>query len=99
MVQEYDRRRKFIVEQLNKIAGLSCNMSKGAFYVFPEIRNLGISSFEFCSKLLEEEGVSTTPGSVFGESGEGYVRMSYATSLKSIDEAIKKIKAFANNVL
>jgi len=99
MVQEYDRRRKFIVEQLNKIAGLSCNMPKGAFYVFPEIRNLGISSFEFCSKLLEEEGVSTTPGSVFGESGEGYVRMSYATSLKSIDEAIKKIKAFANNVL
>ena len=96
MVQEYDRRRKFIVEQLNNIAGLNCNMPKGAFYVFPDIKNLGITSLEFCSKLLEEEGVSTTPGSVFGESGEGYVRMSYATSLETIGEAVKKIKGFAN---
>jgi aminotransferase len=72
-------------------------MPKGAFYVFPEIKTLGTSSLEFCSRLLEEEGVSTTPGSVFGESGEGYVRMSYATSLETIGEAVKKIKAFVNN--
>jgi aspartate/methionine/tyrosine aminotransferase len=96
MVQEYDRRRKFIVEQLNNIDGIKCNMPKGAFYVFPKIKALGISSLEFCSRLLEEEGVSTTPGSVFGESGEGYIRMSYATSLETIGEAVKKIKAFAN---
>ncbi len=97
MVQEYDRRRKIIVEQLNNIDGIRCNMPKGAFYVFPEIKTLGTSSLEFCSRLLEEEGVSTTPGSVFGESGEGYVRMSYATSLETIGEAVKKIKAFVNN--
>jgi len=96
MVQEYDRRRKIIVEQLNNIDGIRCNMPKGAFYVFPEIKTLGTSSLEFCSRLLEEEGVSTTPGSVFGESGEGYVRMSYATSLETIGEAVKKIKAFVN---
>jgi aspartate/methionine/tyrosine aminotransferase len=96
MVREYDRRRKFTVEQLNKIAGLSCNMPKGAFYVFPEIKRLGTTSLEFCSRLLEEEGVSATPGSVFGESGEGYFRISYATSLETISEAVKKIKGFVN---
>jgi aspartate/methionine/tyrosine aminotransferase len=96
MVREYDRRRRFIVGQLNSIAGISCNMPKGAFYVFPDISSLGITSLEFCSKLLEEEGVSTTPGSVFGESGEGYVRVSYATSLETISEAVKKIKGFVN---
>jgi len=96
MVQEYDRRRKFIVEQLNNITGLSCNMPKGAFYVFPDVSSLGVTSLEFCSRLLEEEGVSTTPGSVFGESGEGYVRMSYATSLETIGKAVKKIKGFVD---
>jgi aspartate/methionine/tyrosine aminotransferase len=96
MVQEYNRRRKFIVEQLNKIAGLSCNMPKGAFYVFPKIKSLRTTSLDFCSKLLEEEGVSTTPGSVFGESGKGYFRISYATSLETISEAVKKIKEFVN---
>jgi len=95
MVQEYDRRRRFIVEQLNKKKGISCNMPRGAFYVFPDIKSLGISSLEFCSGLLEE-GVSTTPGSVFGESGEGYVRMSYATNLEVIGEAVKKIKAYVD---
>jgi len=95
MVQEYDLRRRFIVEQLNKIKGIGCNMPRGAFYVFPSIKSLGISSYEFCNGLLEG-GVSTTPGSVFGESGEGYVRMSYATNLEVISEAVKKIKAFVD---
>lgn len=72
-------------------------MPKGAFYVFPSIKKLGITSLEFCSKLLEEEGVSTTPGSVFGDSGEGYVRISYATSLETISEAVKKIRKFVND--
>jgi len=99
MIQEYDRRRKFIVNQLNDITGLKCNMPKGAFYVFPKIEKTGISSLEFCSKLLEREGVSTTPGSVFGESSEGYVRMSYATNLEIIGEAVKKIKGFVENYI
>jgi len=97
MVQEYDRRRKFIVNHLNDIPGLSCNMPKGTFYVFPDIKELKFTSLEFCSKLLQEQGVSITPGSVFGESGEGYIRLSYATNLETIEEAVKKIKTFINN--
>jgi aspartate/methionine/tyrosine aminotransferase len=98
MVEEYDRRRRFIVKQLNNIQGLSCVMPKGAFYVFPDISSLGMPSLKFCGKLLEEEGVSTTPGSVFGKSGEGFVRMSYATSLEIIAEAVNKINEFVNRI-
>lgn len=98
MVEEYDRRRRFIVKQLNNIQGLSCVMPRGAFYVFPDMSSLGMPSLKFCGKLLEEEGVSTTPGSVFGESGEGFVRMSYATRLEIITDAANKINEFVNNV-
>jgi aspartate/methionine/tyrosine aminotransferase len=96
MVEEYDRRRRFIVEQLNTVPGISCVMPKGAFYVFPDFSSLKMPSFEVCSRLLEEEGVSSTPGRVFGESGEGHIRLSYATSPKTISEAIRKIKEFSN---
>jgi aspartate/methionine/tyrosine aminotransferase len=98
MVEEYDRRRRFIVKQLNNIQGLSCVMPRGAFYVFPDISSLGMPSLQFCGKLLEEKGVSTTPGSVFGKSGEGFVRMSYATSLEIIAEAVNKINEFVNRI-
>jgi len=96
MVEEYNRRRLFIVEQLNDIPGVSCVMPKGAFYVFPDFSSFNMPSLEICSKMLEEEGVSTTPGSVFGKSGEGHIRLSYATSWRVISEAVRKIKEFAN---
>jgi len=96
MVEEYNRRRLFIVEQLNDIPGVSCVMPKGAFYVFPNFSSFNMPSLEICSKLLEEEGVSTTPGSVFGKSGDGRIRLSYATSWRVISEAVRKIKEFAN---
>jgi aspartate/methionine/tyrosine aminotransferase len=96
MVEEYDRRRKFIVKQLNKNPDLSCVMPKGAFYVFPDVSCLKMPSFEVCRRMLEEEGISSTPGSVFGVSGEGHIRLSYATSLETISEALRKIKEFAN---
>jgi aspartate aminotransferase len=94
MIEEFDRRRKYVVKELNEFPGVKCVMPKGAFYVFPRISKLGMSSFEVSMKLLEEEGVSTTPGSVFGKCGEGHIRLSYATSLEVIAEALEKIKSF-----
>lgn len=94
MVEEYDRRRKYIVNRLNEIAGVHCAMPKGAFYVFPRFSSLKMSSFEISIKLLEDEGISTTPGSVFGECGEEHIRLSYATSFETIVEAMKRIKGF-----
>ena len=96
MIKEYDRRRRYTVEQLNKIPGVNCVMPKGAFYVFPDFSSLGMPSFEVCGRLLEEEGVCSTPGAVFGENGEGHIRLSYASSLKTISEAMAKIEEFVD---
>ena len=94
MVEEYDRRRRFTVEKINEIEEIRCVMPKGAFYVFPDISSLKMPSSEFCLRLLEEAGVSVTPGSMFGECGEGYVRISYASDIQTISEGIKEIKSF-----
>ncbi|MEM2912737.1 MAG: pyridoxal phosphate-dependent aminotransferase [Candidatus Bathyarchaeia archaeon] len=94
MIEEYDRRRKYIVNRLNEIPGVNCVMPKGAFYVFPRFSNLRMPSFDISIRLLEDEGVCTTPGSVFGECGEGHIRLSYATSLEIIVEAMERIKGF-----
>ncbi|MBS7623974.1 pyridoxal phosphate-dependent aminotransferase [Candidatus Bathyarchaeota archaeon] len=94
MIEEFDRRRKYIVKALNEIPGVKCPMPKGAFYVFPRLLNLNMPSFEISMRLLEEEGVSTTPGSAFGSCGEGHIRISYATSFETIVEAMERIKNF-----
>jgi len=94
MVEEYDKRRRFIVERLNEIQGVRCVVPKGAFYVFPDISSLKMPSSEFCLRLLEETGVSTTPGSVFGEYGEGHIRVSYASDIQIISEGIKRMEEF-----
>ena len=94
MVEEYDRRRKYLVNKLNRISGLHCTMPKGAFYVFPDFSSLKLSSADIATKMLEEEGVCSTPGSVFGQDGEGYIRLSYTTSLETISEATEKIRNF-----
>lgn len=93
MVKEYDRRRRFIVKKLNVI-GLPCFEPKGAFYAFPSIEATGMSSEEFAERLLLEERVAVVPGSVFGQSGEGFVRCCYATSLANIEEALKRMERF-----
>lgn len=93
MRKEYDRRRRFITHNLNRI-GLSCFEPYGAFYVFPSIQNTGLSSQEFAERLLEEENVAVVPGSAFGECGEGFVRCSYATSLHELREAIQRMEKF-----
>jgi aspartate/methionine/tyrosine aminotransferase len=96
MVEEYNRRRQFIVKYLNEIAGISCTTPKGAFYVFPDFSSLKMPSFEVSNKLLGEEGVCSTPGIVFGECGEGHIRLSYATSFETIVAAVEKIKEFVS---
>jgi len=93
MVKEYDSRRRFIVRKLNEI-GLPCFEPKGAFYAFPSIEATGMSSEEFAERLLMEERVAVVPGSAFGQCGEGFVRCCYATSLASIEEALKRIERF-----
>ena len=93
MVAEYDKRRRIMVNGLRDI-GLSCFDPKGAFYAFPSIKRTGMNSEDFAERLLTEEKVAAVPGSAFGESGEGYIRCCYATSLADIEEALKRMKRF-----
>ena len=89
---EYKRRRDYLYKELNKIDKLSCLKPEGAFYIFLNIKKTGMSSDAFAQFLLEEAGVATIPGSVFEDQGEGFVRLSYATSYENIVEAVGKIK-------
>lgn len=93
MRDEYDMRRRLIVDELNKM-GLACFEPEGAFYVFPSIQSTGLTSEEFCQRLLKEKHVAVVPGNAFGDSGEGFVRISYCYSLKHITEALKRIGEF-----
>ncbi|MFC7063594.1 aminotransferase [Halobacillus seohaensis] len=93
MIESYKQRRNFIVSSLNEI-GLQCPNPGGAFYAFPSIKATGLTSGEFAEELLQEEQVAVVPGDVFGANGEGYIRCSYATSIKQLDEAMKRIKRF-----
>ena len=97
MLEEYDMRRRLIVNGFNKL-GLACREPKGAFYAFPCIRSTGMSSEEFCEKLLYSEKVAVVPGTAFGESGEGFVRASYCYSTEHILEALSRIERFLKNL-
>lgn len=97
MIKSYRRRRNFIVQSLNEI-GLTCHVPGGAFYAFPSIESTGLSSQEFAEQLLLKEGVAVVPGDVFGESGEGHIRCSYASSLEQLQEAIKRMKRFIDSI-
>ncbi len=93
MVKTFDKRRKAIVDGLNKIDGISCKTPGGAFYVFPNIEGTGMNSVEFSERVLMESKVAVVPGSEFGrEGGEGHIRASYGTSLENIKEAIQRIE-------
>jgi aspartate aminotransferase len=92
MVDEFRRRRDAIVRGLNDIPGIQCCMPQGAFYVFPNISELGVTSRELADKLLYEGSVATLPGTAFGEYGEGFLRLSYARSLETIQHALHRIR-------
>ena len=93
MVRSYDRRRRLMVEGFNAM-GLSCFEPRGAFYVFPSIEKTGLTSDEFCQRLLMEKQVACVPGTAFGACGEGHIRCSYATSLDNLKEALVRIGDF-----
>ncbi len=91
MVKEYQRRRDYAVKAINEVPGLSCQCPEGAFYIFINAKPLGMSSEELAGYLLESAGIALVPGSVFGESGEGYLRMSFANSYENIVEGTKRL--------
>lgn len=93
MREEYDRRRRVMVKGFNDM-GLSCFEPEGAFYVFPCIKSTGMTSDTFCETLLYDKKVAVVPGNAFGQSGEGFVRCSYAYSIENINEALNRIEAF-----
>ena len=97
MTAEYDRRRRYILDGLRKI-GLECFEPEGAFYVFPKIAGFGLTSEEFCERLLYEHRVAIVPGTAFGACGEGFARISYAYSVSHITEALKGIEAFVKTL-
>ncbi len=93
MKNEYDMRRRYVVDAFNKL-GLDCFTPQGAFYVFPCIKSTGLSSAEFCEKLIFSKKVAVVPGDAFGSCGEGFVRVSYAYSINHLREAVKRIGEF-----
>lgn len=97
MVNEYNIRRRWLVNALNEI-GLTCFEPKGAFYVFPSIKSTGLSSQQFCEELLYKHHVAVVPGDAFGECGEGHIRISYAYSLKHLMEAVERISKFLDEL-
>ena len=98
MKRQYRRRREIIVNGLNDMKGVSCLMPKGAFYAFPNISKLGLSSREFAMRLLKEKHVVVVPGTGFGEGGEGFVRLAYATSEENIREGLRRMKEFVESL-
>ena len=97
MLKEYDMRRRMMVSGFNKV-GLECREPKGAFYAFPSIKSTGMTSEEFCEKLLYSKKVAVVPGTAFGESGEGFIRASYCYSVEHIKEAIARIGEFLKEI-
>lgn len=97
MRDQYDLRRRLLVDTLNQL-GLTCFEPEGAFYVFPDIRSTGLTSEEFCEKLLYSQHVAVIPGNAFGDCGEGFVRIAYANSLENVKEALRRIKVFLDTL-
>ena len=97
MRETYKMRRNYVVNRLHSM-GISCHMPEGAFYVFADIKKFGLTSEEFCLKLLYTEKIVVIPGNSFGDSGEGFIRISYAYSFNDLQHALNKIETFINNI-
>jgi len=98
MVRKYKERRDITVEALNDIPGLQCIKPKGTFYLFPDVQGLGLPSANLAEQMLKKAKVATIPGSAFGPSGEGHLRMSISVSKKDLLEAVKRIKSFVRTL-
>ena len=97
MVEAYDQRRRYLMHAFKEM-GLDCFEPFGAFYAFPCIKEFGMTSDEFASRLLKEEKVAVVPGSAFGECGEGYLRISYAYSLEDLKKALDRMADFVKRL-
>ena len=97
MRESYDQRRRYLMNAFAEM-GLDCFEPQGAFYMFPSIKRFGMTSEEFATRLLREEKVAVVPGTAFGDCGEGFLRVSYAYSLKSLKEALSRIKRFVDRL-
>lgn len=97
MRESYDQRRRFLIDALDRLK-LPCFDPYGAFYVFPNISEFGMTSEEFATRLVQEEKVAVVPGSAFGESGEGFIRISYAYSIEELKEAFVRVEQFINRL-
>ena len=97
MREEYDRRRKFLLAEFKRL-GLPCFEPRGAFYIFPDIRKYGMTSEEFCLDLMHKEKLVVVPGTAFGSSGEGFIRISYAYSLDALKEAIVRLERYLKRI-
>ena len=95
MRESYNQRRRFLYHELQRL-GLPCFLPEGAFYMFPDIREFGMTSEEFALDLLKEEKVAVVPGSAFGDCGEGFIRISYAYSIEELKEALLRIERYLN---
>src|SRR5262245_49707314 len=95
-LEEYSRRRAYAWKKLNSIPGISCIKARGAFYLFPNISQTGLSSSEFCARLLEAEKVAAVPGIAFG--ADEYLRISYATSLANIEKGLERLDKFCRSL-
>ena len=93
MKESYNQRRRYLIKAFERM-GLECFEAKGAFYMFPSIKEFGLTSEEFATRLLEEEELAVVPGSAFGECGEGFIRISYAYSINELKEALSRIERF-----
>lgn len=94
MVNEYEKRRNYIYERIQSIANISCIKPMGAFYIFANIIDTGLSAKKFCDRLLDEQHVAVVPGDNFGTNAFGYVRISYATSMENIKEGMDRMEKF-----
>jgi len=98
MVCEFNRRRLLVFKRLNEIEGFNCVLPKGAFYVFPSVKDFGVSSEDFAGLLVSQANVATVPGSAFGDQGEGYIRISYATAYEELEHALDRIEKAAKKI-
>ncbi len=99
MMRELQQRRDLMIQGLNEIPGIECRVPKGAFYAFPNIRQLGLTSAALANRILDEGGVATLPGTAFGPEGEGYLRLCFSTSEENIIEALSRIRRIAELLL
>ena len=97
MVEAYDQRRRFLLNAFKEM-GLECFEPNGAFYVFPSIKKFGMTSEEFATRLLSEQKLAVVPGTAFGASGEGFVRISYAYSIENLKVGLERIQKFIESL-